>query len=94
MCFAKKNTMKTIFITGASTGLGKATAVLFQSRGWKVIVTMRDVAKGADLAKLDNVSVLQLDVTDPAQIEQAVARALEMGAVDVVATAWAARWRT
>lgn len=76
--------MKTIFITGASTGLGKATALLFQSRGWKVIATMRDVAKGADLEKRDNVSVLPLDVTDPAQIEQAVASALEMGSVDVV----------
>jgi NAD(P)-dependent dehydrogenase (short-subunit alcohol dehydrogenase family) len=33
--------MKTIFITGASTGLGKATAILFQAKGWKVIATMR-----------------------------------------------------
>ncbi|AHD14634.1 short-chain dehydrogenase [Pseudomonas sp. FGI182] len=76
--------MKTIFITGASTGLGKATALLFQRRGWRVIATMRDVEKGADLAKLDNVSVLPLDVTDPAQIEKAVASALEIGPVDVV----------
>ncbi|MFS8123604.1 SDR family oxidoreductase [Rhizobium sp. BR 250] len=76
--------MKTIFITGASTGLGKATATLFQSRGWEVIATMRDVAKGADLAKLENVTVLPLDVTDPAQIEKAVASALEPGPVDVV----------
>lgn len=76
--------MKTFFITGASTGLGKAASVLFQSRGWKVIATMRDVAKGADLAKLSNVSVLPLDVTDPGQIEQAVVSALELGPVDVV----------
>ncbi|WP_085692624.1 MULTISPECIES: SDR family oxidoreductase [unclassified Pseudomonas] len=76
--------MKTIFITGASTGLGKATALLFQRRGWSVIATMRDVEKGADLAKLDNVSVLPLDVTDPAQIEKAVASALEIGPIDVV----------
>lgn len=76
--------MKTIFITGASTGLGKATALLFQSRGWKVIATMRDVEKGADLAKLDNVSVLPLDVSNPAQIEKAVAGALKLGAVDIV----------
>jgi NAD(P)-dependent dehydrogenase (short-subunit alcohol dehydrogenase family) len=33
--------MKTIFITGASTGLGKATAKLFASKGWNVIATMR-----------------------------------------------------
>jgi len=76
--------MKTIFITGASTGLGKATALLFQSRGWKVIATMRDVQKGADLAELDHVTVLPLDVTDPIQIEKTVASVLAQGSVDVV----------
>ncbi|EGQ7673917.1 SDR family oxidoreductase [Vibrio cholerae] len=76
--------MNTIFITGASTGLGKATAVFFQSKGWKVIASMRDVSKGSDLEKLDNVTVLPLDVTDPIQIEKAVANALEQGTVDVV----------
>ena len=33
--------MKTIFITGASSGLGKATAKLFSAKGWNVIATMR-----------------------------------------------------
>jgi hypothetical protein len=55
--------MKTILITGASSGIGKATALRFQSEGWNVIATMRDPAAGADLA-LDNVLVAQLDVTD------------------------------
>ncbi|SDC01924.1 SDR family oxidoreductase [Niabella drilacis] len=76
--------MKTIFITGASTGLGKATALLFHSKGWKVIATMRDVTKGSDLAKLENITVLSLDVTDPAQIGETAAKALTLGAVDVV----------
>jgi NADP-dependent 3-hydroxy acid dehydrogenase YdfG len=31
---------KTIFITGSSSGLGRATAKLFASKGWKVIATM------------------------------------------------------
>jgi len=35
-------TGKSIFITGASSGLGRATAKLFASRGWKVIATMRN----------------------------------------------------
>ena len=38
--------MKTIFITGASSGLGKATAKLFQAKGWNVIATMRNPEKG------------------------------------------------
>jgi NAD(P)-dependent dehydrogenase (short-subunit alcohol dehydrogenase family) len=33
---------KTIFVTGSSSGLGRATAKLFASKGWKVIATMRN----------------------------------------------------
>ncbi|AZA83427.1 short-chain dehydrogenase/reductase [Chryseobacterium lactis] len=76
--------MKTIFITGASTGLGKATAQLFQSKGWKVIATMRNPEAGAELAALENVMVLPLDVTDLNQIQTTVHKALESGDIDVV----------
>jgi len=75
---------KTIFITGASAGLGKATAQLFQSRGWKVIATMRNPYKETELNKLDNVTLLPLDVCDPEQITDAVANAIALGDVDVV----------
>ncbi len=37
--------MKTIVITGASSGIGKATAKYFASKGWQVIATMRNVEK-------------------------------------------------
>lgn len=76
--------MKTIFITGASTGLGKATAQLFQQKGWKVIATMRNPEAASDLASLENVTVLPLDVTQPEQINAAVKQSLEFGDVDVV----------
>lgn len=64
--------MNTILITGASSGIGKATALRFQSEGWNVIATMRDPAAGADLAALDNVLVTRLDVTDSVSIAAAV----------------------
>lgn len=75
---------KTIFITGASAGLGKATAKLFQSRGWNVIATMRNPEKETDLTQLANVTLLPLDVTNSEQIKSTVAKAISLHLVDVV----------
>lgn len=77
--------MNTILITGASSGIGKATALRFQSEGWNVIATMRDPAAGADLAALDNVLVARLDVTDSASIAAAVdAGGVRFGRIDAL----------
>ncbi len=75
---------KTIFITGASTGLGRASALLFANRGWNVFATMRNPGKESELAKTANITLLPLDVTKPAQIEEAAAKALAAGPVDVL----------
>lgn len=75
---------KTIFITGASAGLGKATAKLFAAKGWQVIATMRKPENETELTQLDNVRLLPLDVTDVAQITAAAQQALAWGPVDVV----------
>lgn len=76
--------MQTIFITGASSGIGKATAELFSARGWRVIATMRNLKKGADLEKLPNVILMPLDVTDFDQIKETCRTALEQYDVDVL----------
>ena len=76
--------MKTIFITGASSGLGKSTAKLFQAKGWNVIATMRNPEKETELTGLENVTIFKLDVADPAQIEAEVRKAIELYPVDVV----------
>jgi NAD(P)-dependent dehydrogenase (short-subunit alcohol dehydrogenase family) len=75
---------KTIFITGASTGIGKATARFFQQKGWNVIATMRNPDKETELRQLENVTLLPLDVTDVKQIEHTVAKSIALHAVDVV----------
>lgn len=76
--------MKTIFITGASAGLGKATAQLFQAKGWKVIATMRNPEKETELDKLENVLLLPLDVTNNDQVNDTVKKAIALGRIDVV----------
>lgn len=75
---------KTIFITGASSGLGKVTAKLFQQEGWNVIATMRNPENETELNKLDNVTLLQLDVTNSKQISEMVEQVLKNHSVDVV----------
>ena len=76
---------KTILITGASSGIGKATAALFQEKGWNVVATMRTPEKDQDLAKRDTVLVTRLDVTDPASIAAAVDAGIgRFGRIDVL----------
>lgn len=75
----------TVLITGASSGIGKATAKYFQAQGWNVIATMRSPDKETDLKALDNVLVTALDVTDEASITAAVAEGLDrFGAIDAL----------
>ena len=80
---------KTIFITGASSGIGRATALYFQKQGWNVVATMRSPDKETDradsLAKLDRLICLKLDVTDHQTIIDAVAETIaRFGAIDVL----------
>ncbi|TAJ51985.1 MAG: SDR family oxidoreductase [Chitinophagaceae bacterium] len=75
---------KTIFITGASAGLGKATAKLFQLRGWQVIATMRNPENETELTTLANVTIHKLDVTDEKQINDTVQAIIKQYPVDLV----------
>ncbi len=75
---------KTIFITGASTGLGKATAQLFQSKGWHVIATMRNPDSATELKNMDNITLVKLDVTNPTQIEETVKNIIKKHSIEVV----------
>lgn len=75
---------KTIFITGASSGLGKSTAKLFQSKGWRVIATMRNPEKETELNILKDVIILPLDVTNLEQITSIIKKATDLYSVDVV----------
>ncbi|MTH14789.1 SDR family oxidoreductase [Flavobacterium sp. LC2016-01] len=75
--------MKTIFITGTSSGLGKAAVHLFHSKGWNVIATIRNIDK-ANFEGLERVTILPLDITEPEQVKDTVSKAISLGKIDVV----------
>ena len=75
---------KTILITGASQGLGKATAKLFAAKGWNVIATMRNPEKETELSQLPNVHLLKLDINNAKQIVEVAAEVEKTNPIDVL----------
>lgn len=72
--------MKTVLITGCSSGYGQETARHFLAQGWRVVATMRTPQEGI-LPTSGNLRVLALDVTCPDSITSALAAA---GPIDVL----------
>lgn len=75
------------FITGCSTGLGRALAELIVQRGWRAVVTARDISSVKEMENVapDRVLALSLDVTNPADIDASIAAArAKFGRIDVL----------
>lgn len=78
----KKNT---VLITGASSGIGKATALFFQQKGWNVAATMRRPEKETELNNMKNIKCFRMDVTDINSIQKAIKESISIfGAIDVL----------
>jgi len=78
---------KVWFITGCSTGFGRALATNLLENGYRVAVTARNADKVADLVAInpENALAIALDVTDKQQVLDAVAKAEEhFGGIDVL----------
>jgi NAD(P)-dependent dehydrogenase (short-subunit alcohol dehydrogenase family) len=76
---------KVVLITGASSGIGKETARLFQSKEWRVAATMRDPLSSEDLQRIVDVECFTLDVTDPETIRETFSAVLaKFGRIDAV----------
>ncbi|MFA5899185.1 MAG: SDR family oxidoreductase [Hyphomicrobium sp.] len=72
--------MKTVLITGCSSGYGLETARHFHAQGWNVIATMRTPREGI-LPSSERMRVVVLDVTNPESIAEALQAS---GPIDVL----------
>ena len=82
-------TDKVAFVTGAASGIGRATAAAFAAEGARVVILDRDEAAlrgtaAAVRAAGGTVLAIACDVAEPAQVEAAVARTVEaFGRLDI-----------
>jgi NAD(P)-dependent dehydrogenase (short-subunit alcohol dehydrogenase family) len=75
----------TIFITGATSGFGLATARRFAREGWNVVATYRREQVAEPLLTIPGVTAFQLDVSEPDQIKHVVDRVISaIGVPDVI----------
>ena len=78
--------MKTVVVTGASTGIGRAAAEHLAAQGWKVFAGVRKHSDGEPLKQAsDNITPLILDVAKPDQVKagaETVAKALDSKRLD------------
>jgi NAD(P)-dependent dehydrogenase (short-subunit alcohol dehydrogenase family) len=76
---------KTVWLIGASSGIGEATAAALHAAGARVVVSARraDALAGFTQAHAGSVAI-PLDVTDAAAVQQAAAQVLALGPLDCV----------
>lgn len=75
---------RTALVTGASSGIGRATAAAYLEEGWSVVATAREAAALSDLDER-GAHTLTLDVTEPARCEAVVEETVDAtGRLDVL----------
>lgn len=81
---------RTVLITGGTDGLGKAMALVFAERNYRVFAGGRSAERRAELDRIAaerrlSIETLELDVTDDARVQRAVDTVLEKcGHIDVL----------
>ena len=81
----RPTTQRAVLVTGASTGIGKATALLLDARGYRVFACVRKERDGEALREgaSGSLTPLQLDVTNQDSIARAVTRVREDGGAEL-----------
>jgi NAD(P)-dependent dehydrogenase (short-subunit alcohol dehydrogenase family) len=80
---------KVVIITGATDGIGKATALKFASEGAKVMMVGRDEARGrsaeAEVKKHGDAVYLKADVSESSQVKRIIEETIRRyGRIDVL----------
>lgn len=78
------NNSRRVVVTGASTGIGQATARLLATRGWRVVAVARRRERLEALATEIGCEYWAADLTDEAQVEELAAHVLDRGHVDAL----------
>jgi short-subunit dehydrogenase len=77
--------VKTVLITGTSSGIGKQAAIYFAQKGWNVAATMRNPDKDKDLRNFSNIKLYSLDVTVNNSIQAVILSVIQdFGQIDVL----------
>lgn len=75
---------KSVFITGASSGIGRSSAELFAQRGWRVVAAMRTPSDHDAWAAEHGIHCVAMDVCRQDTVDEAVRQATVHGPIDVV----------
>ena len=78
----KPNKLKLAYITGATKGIGRSTAITFANAGWDLILLSRDYGRMETLrdelsGTKSNINLVQCDLSNPAEIENSVKRSIK-----------------
>ncbi len=81
-CPPKVNNLKLAFITGATKGIGRSTAITFANAGWDLILLSRNMnlmekLKSEILPTKSNISLVKCDLSNPLEIEDCIKKAIE-----------------
>jgi short-subunit dehydrogenase len=76
---------RTVIITGASSGIGRATALYFAYQGWNVVATSRSGKRLEEFREYANISCQKLDVTNQESIRSVIEKtAKKYASINVV----------
>jgi NAD(P)-dependent dehydrogenase (short-subunit alcohol dehydrogenase family) len=77
--------MKSVLVTGCSTGIGRSLALALVERGYRVVGTVRDPSTAGELAQ-SGVHVVVMDLANAAEVSMGLCRAYDLaeGEIDVV----------